>query len=169
MEIDEKKKQIKLFFRYDKNTGKFLNTGMIPEEMAEKWKYWTATSIPDTVDKQYAYWNGSSWVEDTEQKITDTKEKAFNDLWSNYKEFQRVHVDPEDLTLATTLSLANKPKGTAVRNWVFELWDKYYTVKSKLEKAARIEEITAIDLTCTFDLPPYTIKELNEEAKELQQ
>ena len=69
--------------------------------------------------------------------------------------------------MATTLSLANKPKGTAVRNWVFQLWDAYYIVKAKIENATTVDEIENIDISVTIGAPPYSIKELNEEAKEL--
>lgn len=159
----------KLYFRYDKDSGKFLNTGMITKEKAQEWIYWTATPIPDEIDKNYAYWDGKKWNEDSEHKLQDKKDRAINQLWSNYKAFQRRYVDPEDLTLATTLSLANKPKGTAVRNWVFQLWDEYYIVKARIENATTVDVIENIDLAVTIGAPPYTIKQLNEEAKELQQ
>ena len=144
-----------------------LILGMITEELAQKWIYWTATPIPDEIDKNYAYWDGEKWNEDSEHKLQDKKDRAINQLWSNYKAFQRKHVDPEDLTMATTLSLANKPKGTAVRNWVFQLWDAYYIVKAKIENATTVDVIENIDLAVTIGAPPYSIKELNEEAKEL--
>ena len=162
-------KELKLYFRYDKDSGKFLNTGMITEEMAQEWIYWTATPISDEIDKNYAYWDGEKWNEDFEYMLQDKKDRAINQLWSNYKAFQRRYVDPEDLTLATTLSLANKPKGTAVRNWVFQLWDAYYIMKGQIENATTVDVIENIDLAVTGDAPPYTIKQLNEEAKELQQ
>ena len=160
-------KELKLYFRYNKDSGKFLNTGMITEEKAQEWIYWTATPIPANIDKNYAYWTGVEWIENSEQKLQDMKNRAINQLWSNYKAFQRKHVDPEDLTMATTLSIANKPKGTAVRNWVFQLWDAYYIVKAKIENATTVDEIENIDLAVTIGAPPYSIKELNEEAKEL--
>ncbi len=159
----------KLYFRYDKDSGKFLNTGMITEEMAQEWIYWTDTPIPDEIDRNYAYWDGEKWNEDSEHKLQDKKDRAINQLWSNYKAFQRRYVDPEDLTLATTLSLANQPMGTAVRNWVFQLWDAYYILKGQIENATTVDVIENIDLAVTVDAPPYTIKQLNEEAKELQQ
>ena len=162
-------KELKLYFRYDKDSGKFLNTGMITEEMAKEWIYWTATPIPDEIDKNYAYWDGEKWNEDFEHMLQDKKDRAINQLWSNYKTFQRRYVDPEDLTLATTLSLANKPKGTAVRNWVFQLWDAYYIMKGQIENATTVDIIENVDLAVTIGAPPYTIKQLNEEAKELQQ
>lgn len=162
-------KELKLYFRYNKDSGKFLNTGMITEEMAQEWIYWTDMPIPDEIDRNYAYWNGKKWIENSDQKLQDLKDKTIHYLWSNYKAFQRRYVDPEDLTLATTLSLANKPKGTAVRNWVFQLWDAYYIVKARIENATTVDVIENIDLAVTVDAPPYTIKQLNEEAKELQQ
>lgn len=142
---------------------------MITEEMAKEWIYWTDTPIPDEIDRNYAYWDGEKWNEDSEHKLQDKKDRAINQLWSNYKAFQRRYVDPEDLTLATTLSLANKPKGTAVRNWVFQLWDAYYILKGQIENATTVDAIENIDLAVTIGAPPYTIKQLNEEAKELQQ
>lgn len=164
MEQEEKRK---LYFRYDKNTGKFLNTGMITEELAQKWIYWTDASIPDDVDKKYAYWNGEKWIENSEQKLQDMKNRAINQLWSNYKAFQRKYVDPEDLTMASTLALAKKPKGIAVRNWVFLLWDAYYVVKAQIVNATSVDAVNAIDISVKLGIPPYTIKELNEEAKEM--
>lgn len=163
----EQEQKRKLYFRYNKDTGKFLNTGMITEEKAQEWIYWTATPIPDNVDKNYAYWNGKKWIENSDQKLQDLKDKTIHYLWSNYKAFQRRYVDPEDLTLATTLSLANKPKGTAIRNWVFQLWDAYYIMKGQIENATSVDVIENIDLAVTVGAPPYTIKQLNEEAKEM--
>lgn len=157
----------KLYFRYNKDTGKFLNTGMITEEMAQEWIYWTDVSIPDGVDKNYAYWNGEKWIENSEQKLQDLKDKTIYDLWSNYKTYQRKYVDPEDLTMANTLALAKKPKGLAVRNWVFLLWDAYYVVRAQIVNAASVDAVNAIDISVKSGIPPYTIKELNEEAKEM--
>jgi hypothetical protein len=142
---------------------------MITEEKAQEWIYWTDTPIPDEIDRNYAYWDGEKWNEDSEHMLQDKKDRAINQLWSNYKAFQRRYVDPEDLTLATTLSLANQPMGTAVRNWVFQLWDAYYILKGQIENATTVDVIENIDLAVTVDAPPYTIKQLNEEAKELQQ
>ena len=158
---------VKLYFRYDKNTGKFLNAGMITEELAQKWIYWTATPIPDEIDKNYAYWDGEKWNEDYEHKLQDKKDRAINQLWSNYKAFQRRYVDPEDLTMANTLALAKKPKGLAVRNWVFLLWDAYYVVRAQIVNATSVDAVNAIDISVKSGIPPYTIKELNEEAKEM--
>ena len=160
-------KELKLYFRYNKDSGKFLNTGMITEEMAQEWIYWTDTPIPDEIDRNYAYWDGEKWIENSAQKLQDMKNRAINQLWSNYKAFQRKYVDPEDLILATTLSIANQPMGTAVRNWVFQLWDAYYIVKARIENATTVDVIENIDLAVTIGAPPYTIKQLNEEAKEL--
>ena len=157
----------KLYFRYDKNTGKFLNAGMITKEKAQEWIYWTATPIPDEIDKNYAYWDGEKWNEDSEHKLQDKKDRAINQLWSNYKAFQRRYVDPEDLTMASTLALANRPKGLAVRNWVFLLWDAYYVVRAQIVNATSVDAVNAIDISVKSDIPPYTIKELNEEAKEM--
>ena len=140
---------------------------MITKEKAQEWIYWTATSIPDDVDKQYAYWNGEKWIENSAQKLQDMKNRAINQLWSNYKAFQRRYVDPEDLTMANTLALAKKPKGLAVRNWVFLLWDAYYVVRAQIVNATSVDAVNAIDISVKSGIPPYTIKELNEEAKEM--
>lgn len=140
---------------------------MITKEKAQEWIYWTATPIPDDVDKKYAYWNGEKWIENSAQKLQDMKNRAINQLWSNYKAFQRKYVDPEDLILATTLSLANQPMGTAVRNWVFLLWDAYYVVRAQIVNATSVDAVNAIDISVKLGTPPYTIKELNEEAKEM--
>lgn len=142
---------------------------MISDEVAAKWIYWTATPIPTELDKNYAYWDGEKWKENSVLKLETIRPQILNQLWSNYKAFQRRYVDPEDLTLATTLSLAGKPKGTAVRNWVFQLWDAYYVVKTQIEDASTVDAINNININVTLKAPPYTIKQLNDEAKELQQ
>ena len=140
---------------------------MITKEKAQEWIYWTATPIPDEIDKNYAYWDGEKWNENSAQKLQDMKNRAINQLWSNYKAFQRKYVDPEDLILATTLSIANQPMGTAVRNWVFLLWDAYYVVRAQIVNATSVDAVNAIDISVKLGTPPYTIKELNEEAKEM--
>ena len=58
---------------------------MITKEKAQEWIYWTATPIPDEIDKNYAYWDGEKWNEDSEHKLQDKKDRAINQLWSNYK------------------------------------------------------------------------------------
>ena len=100
--------------------------------------------------------------------VQQLKPEVIQQLWRNYKTHQTTYVDAQDLILANTLALAGAPKGTAVRNWVFALWDTYYTVKDRLEAAQTVQQIMDIDITCSFGTPPYTIRELNQEAKNLQ-
>ena len=71
----------------------------------------------------------------------------------------------EDLTLANTCAAGGSAKGAAVQQWVLALWAQYYTVKDLLEAAETPEALRAVDIS-TDDLtpPPYTIRELNEEA-----
>ena len=86
-------------------------------------------------------------------------------LWSNYKTYQRTYVDPEDLTLANTCAAGGSEKGAAVQQWVLALWAKYYEVKDLLAAAETLEALRAVDIsTATLTPPPYTIRELNEEA-----
>lgn len=97
--------------------------------------------------------------------LAEMKETVEYNLWKNYKEFQRTYVDPEDLTLANTCAAGGSEKGAAVRQWVLDLWAHYYTVKDQVIAAETEEALNAINITTEgFDTPPYTIRELNEEA-----
>lgn len=97
--------------------------------------------------------------------LSDAKEKARKRLWSNYKEHQTTYVDAEDLTLASLCAAGGSVKGKAVQAWVMGLWKQYYTVKDLVDTAENLEALNGLDLTAeSYGEPPYTIRELNEEA-----
>lgn len=97
--------------------------------------------------------------------LSDAKEKARKRLWSNYKEHQTKYVDAEDLTLASLCAAGGSAKGKAVQAWVMGLWKQYYTVKDLIDAATTLEVLNGLDLTAeSYGEPPYTIRELNEEA-----
>ena len=97
--------------------------------------------------------------------LSDAKEKARKRLWSNYKEHQTKYVDAEDLTLASLCAAGGSVKGKAVQAWVMGLWKQYYTVKDLIDAATTLEVLNGLDLTAaSYGEPPYTIRELNEEA-----
>lgn len=99
------------------------------------------------------------------RSLTELKEEACQELWQNYKAWQQKYVDAEDLTLAVVCANGGSQKGAAVQMWVMELWAQYYTVKDAITAAETAEALVAVDLTAeAFGAPPYTIRELNEEA-----
>ena len=99
------------------------------------------------------------------KNLDTVKEQIYQELWSNYKTYQRTYVDPEDLTLANTCAAGGSEKGAAVQQWVLALWARYYEVKDLLAAAETLEALRAVDIsTATLTPPPYTIRELNEEA-----
>ena len=100
-----------------------------------------------------------------EVTLDELKAQAVNQLWRNYKAHQQKYVDAEDLTLATLCASQGSAKGSAVQLWVMNLWAQYYTVRDAITVAGTEEELSAIDLTAeSYGEPPYTIRELNEEA-----
>lgn len=121
---------------------------------------WTLTPPPDSENK-YTF-SGGQWVE---QSVEELRAQLEDTLWSNYKTYQRTYVDPEDLTLANTCAAGGSEKGAAVQQWVLALWAQYYTVKDLLAAAETLEALRAVDIsTGSLTPPPYTIRELNEEA-----
>ena len=93
------------------------------------------------------------------------KEDAVRRLWENYKSFQTKYVDAEDLTLAVVCANGGSAKGKAVMMWVMNLWAAYYQVKDSIAAVESLSDLDAIDLTAAAHTPPpYTIRELNEEA-----
>ena len=121
---------------------------------------WTLTPPPDS-DNKYTF-VGGQWVK---QSVEELRAQLENQLWVNYKAYQREYVDPEDLTLANTCAAGGSEKGAAVQQWVLALWAKYYTVKDQLAAADTLEALRAVDIsTDALTPPPYTIRELNEEA-----
>lgn len=97
--------------------------------------------------------------------LAEKKNNALDLLWRNYKAFQQTYVDAEDLTLAVVCASKGSEKGSAVQMWVMGLWAQYYTVKDAIAAAQDEDELAAIDLTAeSYGTPPYTIRELNEEA-----
>lgn len=100
-----------------------------------------------------------------EVTLDELKERAVDQLWRNYKAYQQKYVDAEDLTLATLCASQGSAKGSAVQLWVMNLWAQYYTVRDTITAAGTEEELAAIDLGAEWcGEPPYTIRELNEEA-----
>ena len=100
-----------------------------------------------------------------EPTVEELREQLGDTLWSNYKTYQRTYVDPEDLTLANTCAAGGSEKGAAVQQWVLALWARYYEVKDLLAAAETLEALRAVDIsTESLTPPPYTIRELNEEA-----
>lgn len=111
--------------------------------------------------------NGEWYLEGCAPRKTldELKDQAVNKLWQNYKAHQQKYVDAEDLTLATTCAANGSEKGAAVQMWVMTLWAQYYTVRDAITEAETADALAAIDLTAdAFGEPPYTIRELNEEA-----
>ena len=97
--------------------------------------------------------------------LDERKAAAVAQLWSNYKAHQQKHVDAEDLTLAVVCAAKGSAKGAAVQAWVLSLWAAYYQVKDAVEAAADAGALAEIDLVPDAEnVPPYTIRELNEEA-----
>lgn len=97
--------------------------------------------------------------------LDERKTAAVAQLWSNYKRHQQKYVDPEDLTLAVVCAAKGSTKGAAVQAWVLSLWAAYYQVKDAIEAAADADALAAINLAPDAEnVPPYTIRELNEEA-----
>ena len=96
--------------------------------------------------------------------LDERKTAAVAQLWSNYKRHQQKYVDPEDLTLAVVCAAKGSAKGAAVQSWVLALWAAYQ-VKDAIEAAADADALAAINLVPDAEnVPPYTIRELNEEA-----
>lgn len=120
---------------------------------------WTLTPPPDAENK---YTFVGEWLP---QSVEELRAQLENQLWGNYKTYQRTYVDPEDLTLANTCAAGGSAKGAAVQQWVLELWARYYEVKDQLAAAETLEALRAVDVsTAELTPPPYTIRELNEEA-----
>ena len=99
--------------------------------------------------------------------LAELRQEAAATLWANYKRHQQQYVDAEDLTLATVCAANGSAKGAAVQAWVMNLWANYYQVKDAIEAAGNADALAAIDLAPDpQDVPPYTIRELNEEARQ---
>ena len=172
--------------KYYKNGGfydeKVHSLGLAGGDISKKEEYWAAF-IADAVEVTDEYWeelmnahaegkhiepdeNGYPVaVAPPEKTLDELKASAVNKLWRNYKAHQQKYVDAEDLTLATTCAANGSEKGAAVQLWVMQLWAQYYTVKDAITAAETSDALAAIDLTAdAFGEPPYTIRELNEEA-----
>lgn len=104
-------------------------------------------------------------VDPPQRSLDERKAATVAQLWSNYKRHQQKYVDPEDLTLAVVCASKGSAKGAAVQAWVLALWAEYYQVKDAVEAATSAEALAAITLAPDAEnVPPYTIRELNEEA-----
>ena len=164
---------------YDKEIHGLSLAGGDEEQLEECW----AAFIADAVEITDEYWEelissqtkGFSIAPDEngypvsvappKKTLDELKDTAVNMLWRNYKIHQQKYVDAEDLTLATLCASQGSVKGSAVQLWVMNLWAQYYTVRDAISEAGTEEELSALDLTAeSYGEPPYTIRELNEEA-----
>ena len=118
----------------------------------------------DVEESDYGGWYITGYAP---KKDLDTlKEELYNTLWSNYKTFQTTYVDAEDLTLAVVCASQGSIKGQAVQLWVMGLWAQYYQIKDSIAACNSKEELEQINITPdSYGIPPYTIRELNDEAK----
>lgn len=101
----------------------------------------------------------------TDDELEKYKEQKKYFLWKSFKQYQQKYVDAEDLILASMLSINGNQKGTAVRNWVQNLWLKYYEEKNKIESLTPSSNFGIINYdpsVCGF--PTYSIYELNQEV-----
>ena len=96
--------------------------------------------------------------------ISSQKDTRCNKLWKNYKAFQTKYVDAQDLTLASLCSAKGSTMGQAIQMWVMGLWRKYYTVKDAIMACTSSAQLQKISIQVQYDLPPYTIRQLNDQA-----
>lgn len=96
--------------------------------------------------------------------ISSQKDTRCNKLWKNYKAFQTKYVDAQDLTLASLCSAKGSTMGQSIQMWVMGLWRKYYTVKDAIMACTSSAQLQKINIQVQYDLPPYTIRQLNDQA-----
>lgn len=146
--------------RYNEQTGEFLGACDASLTTPDTYVLMEDTAWNNLVGYKIKISHGEVVVD-----LDDAKSKACNTLWKNYKAHQTKYVDAEDLTLASLCAAGGSAKGKAVQAWVMGLWKTYYTVKDLIATASTKEVLDAINLTATdYGEPPYTIRELNEEA-----
>lgn len=101
------------------------------------------------------------------QQLNEIKQEFYNKLWNNFKTYQTIRCDAEDLVLASMGSLGGYSKCTAVRDWVMNLWKIYYTKKDLIKNAESEEIIRSIDITANeCGELPYSIRELNQQVNQ---
>ena len=164
---------------YDKEVHALWLAGGDETKLEETWEAFIADAVEVSEEDWQGLINGQSEgkrieldengypvaVAPPEKTLDELKAQAVNQLWRNYKAHQQKYVDAEDLTLATLCASQGSVKGSAVQLWVMNLWAQYYTVKDAISEAETEEAMAAIDLTAeSYGEPPYTIRELNEEA-----
>lgn len=164
---------------YDKEIHGLALAGGDAEQLEECWAAFIADAVEVSDEDWQGLINGQSEgkriepdengypvaVAPPEKTLDELKEQAVNQLWRNYKAHQQKYVDAEDLTLATLCASKGSEKGSVVQLWVMSLWAQYYTVRDAISEAETEEALSAIDLGAEwYGEPPYTIRELNEEA-----
>lgn len=101
-----------------------------------------------------------------EPSLDELKAVVIETLWQNYKTYQQKYVDDGDLSLAIVCALKGSSMGNAVQNWVLQLWARYYTVRDAVTAAVTADALGEIDLSAdACGEPPYTIRQLNDEAR----
>lgn len=89
-------------------------------------------------------------------------------LQSVFKAYEQHYLNSSDITMASTLAVMRKPKGTAVTIWLSNFWQAYFAEKTKIETAECAADFSAVEFRADMlGEPPHTMRELSEESAEL--
>ena len=109
-----------------------------------------------------------NYVEYSGNELIAYREKMIERLQNVFKQYEQKYLNSSDITMASTLAVMRKPKGTAVTVWLSLFWQAYFAEKTKIETAEYAADFAAVQFRPDLQgVPPHTMRELSAESAEL--
>lgn len=147
---------------FNKKTELMAQHGFLPVESEElkqhmRPRYELADGV---IRKNYVEYSGN--------ELIAYREKMIERLQNVFKQYEQKYLNSSDITMASTLAVMRKPKGTAVTVWLSLFWQAYFAEKTKIETAECAADFAAVQFRPDLQgVPPHTMRELSEESAEL--
>lgn len=147
---------------FNKKAEIMAQHGFLPMKSAEQKKHMRSHyTLADGIIRK-------TYVEYTGDALIAYREKMIEKLQMAFKQYEQKFLNSSDITMASTLAVMRKPKGTAVTIWLSNFWQAYFAEKTKIETAENAADFSAVNFRPDMlGVPPHTMRELSEESAEL--
>ena len=147
---------------FNKNPEIMKQHGFLPMESAPQKKHMRPHyELADGIIRK-------TYVEYAGDALIDYRKKMIERLQTVFKQYEQKYLNSSDITMASTLAVMRKTKGTAVTVWLSNFWQAYFAEKTKIETAECAADFSAVEFRADMlGEPPHTMRELSEESAEL--
>lgn len=147
---------------FNKKAEVMAQYGFVPIKSAEPQKHMRShyELVDGVILKTYVEYSGNALIA--------YREKMIGSLQAAFKRYEQKFLNSSDITMASTLAVMRKPKGTAVTIWLSNFWQAYFVEKAKIEEAVCAADFAEVQFRPDLlGEPPHTMRELSEESAEL--